>query len=170
MKAVCVASLVLAGPALADTREELVRSYVDRIVVNSLDEPDRRAPYFTEIQMLNDFSGDFVDAYAEALKTSRKQGDVALFETDPMTGDVNRCPIGKTAVTDRTRGDTPDRIEVRMDLPSCDGAAARSIRLMFFLKKDEPSSGPDRIDDVLRFVDEGEWFSLKAWLERRAKP
>lgn len=169
-KTVFVISLLLAGPALADTREELVRSYVDRIVVNSLDEPDRRAPYFTEIQLLNDFSGDFVNAYAEALKSSRKRGDVALFETDPMTGDVNRCPIGKTGIVDRTRSDTPDMLEVTMDLPSCDGAAARSIRLMFFLAKDKPAMGPDRIDDILRFVEEGEWFSLKAWLERRAKP
>ncbi|WP_156373751.1 MULTISPECIES: hypothetical protein [unclassified Rhizobium] len=170
MKTALMALLLLATPALADGREELVRSYVDRIIVNSLDEPDRREPYFTEIQLLNDFSADFVNAYADALKTSRKRGDVVLFEADPMTGDVNRCPIGKTGIFDRTRSDTPDMLEVTMDFPTCDSAAARSIRLMFFLKRDKPSSGPDRIDDVLRFVKEGEWFSLKAWLERQAKP
>ena len=51
---------------------------------------------------------------------------------------------------------------------SCDGAAARSIRLMFFLEK--VGSEPYRIDDVLRFVEEGKWFSLQAWLERRPRP
>jgi hypothetical protein len=170
MKSACMASVMLAGPVLADGREELVRSYVDRIVVNSLDEPDRHDPYFTESQLLNDFSGDFVNAYAETLKASRKRGDAALFETDPMTGDANRCPIGKTGIVDRTRTDTPNILDVTMDLPSCDGATARSIRLMFFLEKDGSSSGRYRIDDVLRFVEEGKWFSLKAWLERGPQP
>ncbi|MBW9062085.1 hypothetical protein JNB71_02030 [Rhizobium herbae] len=171
MKAACMAaSIVLAGPALADGREDLVRSYVDRIVVNSLDEPDRYDPYFTEIQLLNDFSGNFVNAYTEALKESRKRGDATLFETDPMTGDANRCPIGKTGIVDRTRSDTRNMLEATMDLPACDGAPARSIRLMFFLEKDGSSSGTYRIDDVLRFVAEGKWFSLQAWLERRARP
>ncbi|MCV9996888.1 hypothetical protein OE766_01335 [Pararhizobium sp. YC-54] len=170
MKAACMASVMLAGPAFADGRDELVRSYVDRIVVNSLDEPDRHEPYFTESQLLNDFSGDFVNAYAEALKASRKRGDAVLFETDPMTGDANRCPIGKTGIVERTRSDAPDMLDVTLDLPSCDAAAARSIRLMFFLEKGGSSSGLYRIDDVLRFVGEGNWFSLKAWLERGAQP
>jgi hypothetical protein len=39
---------------------------------------------------------------------------------------------------------------------------------MFFLEK--VGSEPYRIDDVLRFVEEGKWFSLQAWLERRARP
>lgn len=170
MKAALMTWLLLAGTALADGREELVRGYIDRIVVNSLDEPDRHASYFTEIQLLNDFSGDFVNAYAEALKASRKRGDLTLFEADPLTGDVNRCPIGKTGIIDRTRDDTPDMLEVTMDLPACGGDPARSIRLMFLLGKDKPTTGPARIDDVLRFVEDGQWFSLKAWLERRAKP
>ncbi|MBP1857004.1 hypothetical protein [Rhizobium herbae] len=161
-----MALIMSAGPALADGREQLVRSYVDRIVVNSLDEPDRHQAYFTESQLLNDFSGDFVDAYADALKASRKRGDPIVFETDPMTGDSNRCPIGKTGVIDRTRSDTPDMLDVTMDLPSCDGDPARSIRLMFVLEKD----GSHRIDDVRRFMGEGNWFSLKAWLERQVRP
>ncbi|WEZ83335.1 hypothetical protein P6U16_00030 [Rhizobium sp. 32-5/1] len=167
-----VALVVLTGwtPVLADGREELVRSYVDRIVVNSLDEPDRHQAYFTESQLLNDFSGDFVNTYADALKASRKRGDPALFETDPMTGDTNRCPIGKTGIIDRTRSDTRNMLDVTMETPSCDGAPVRSIRLMFILEQDDPSSGLYRIDDVLRFIDEGNWFSLKAWLERQTKP
>jgi hypothetical protein len=168
MAGIALAMLAVWTPALADGRENLVRSYVDRIVVNSLDEPDRHDPYFTEIQLLNDFSDDFVNTYAEALKASRKRGNAALFETDPMTGDANRCPIGKTGIVDRTPSDTRNMLDVKMDLLSCDGAAARSIRLMFFLEK--VGSEPYRIDDVLRFVEEGKWFSLQAWLERRARP
>jgi hypothetical protein len=170
MKAVLVTSVLLAvsTPALADEREQLVRSYIDRIIVNSLDEPDRYQAYFTESQLLNDFSSDFVNTYADALKASRKRRDTVLFETDAMTGDANRCPIGKTRIVDRTRSDTRNMLDVTMAMPSCDGAAARSMRLMFIFEKDELSSGRYRIDDVLRFVDDGNWFSLKAWLARRA--
>ena len=133
-KAAAIASIMLAEPALADGREDLVRNYVERVVVNSLDEPDRYHPYFSESQLLNDFTLEFVAAYADALKASRRRGDGALFETDPMTGDENRCPIGKTAIVDRTRSDTRNMIDVTLDLPACDGAAARSIRLMFLFE------------------------------------
>lgn len=74
--AACVALVLLTrgSPVLADGREDLVRGYVDRIVVNSLDEPDRHRAYFTESQLLNDFSSDFVDTYANAVKASRRRG------------------------------------------------------------------------------------------------
>ncbi|PZU85619.1 MAG: hypothetical protein DI528_11570 [Shinella sp.] len=52
----------LVRPANAFDRVELVRTYVDRIVANSLDEPDGHQAYFTEIQLLNDFGADFVSA------------------------------------------------------------------------------------------------------------
>lgn len=169
-------SVLLAGlawPALANDPEALVKAYVDKVLVNSLDQPDVHEPYFSEVQLLNDFSADFVAAYAAALIRAREQGDVSLFEGDPITGDDNRCPIGTSTVTDLTRPDTPLMIEARLDNTACnrDGSRPRTgIRLIFFLVKDEGGGGRYVIDDISRAAGEGVWASLKAWLERRGRP
>jgi|GEM_PF-6405872 hypothetical protein len=160
-------SLLPVEPVRADNREDLVRAYVERIVVNSLDEPGRQELYFTELQLLNDFSPAFVNAYAEAIKAAKVRADVSLFEHDAMTGTVNRCPIGATEIIDRTRVDTRNMIEVTLQTPDCEGAgAAGPIRLMFVLQPDGTSGTRFVIDDVLRPLENGGWFSLQAWLER----
>lgn len=163
-----MSGLLLAMPARADNREDFVRSYVDRIVINSLDEPERHEPYFSETQLLNDFSRAFVDAYVEALKAAKRRGQVTLFDMDAMTGDPNRCPIGPVELVDRTRADTRNMIDVRFTTPACEGPA-RQHRLMFILVPADSSATRYQIDDVLRPRDNGGWFSLQAWLERQAR-
>lgn len=166
-----LASLLLAGPATADNRENLVRAYVERIVVNSLDEPERYELYFTELQLLNDFSPTFVNAYVEAIKAARTRGEVSLFEQDAMTGTPNRCPIGATAIVDRTRADTRNMIEATLQTAACnDTGAGEAIRLMFVLQPAGASATRFVIDDVLRPLENGGWFSLQAWLERQVRP
>lgn len=160
----------LAGPAAANDREALVKAFVERVVVNSLDQPDIYEPYFSEIRLLSDFSIDFVNAYTGALARVRQRGDVTLLERDPLTGDANRCPIGAHAVRDLTRADTRIMVEARLDNSACnDGGEGprNSIRLMFFLVKDEKRGGAYVIDDITREAGEARWSSIKAWLERR---
>ncbi|MBA3042120.1 MAG: hypothetical protein KJ670_20170 [Alphaproteobacteria bacterium] len=160
----------LAGPAAANDREALVKAYVERVVVNSLDQPDSYEPYFSEIRLLNDFSVNFVEAYTGALARARQRGDVTLFERDPLTGDANRCPIGMHTVRDLTRADTRIMVEARLDNSACnDGREGprNGIRLMFFLVKDEKRGGAYVIDDITREAGEARWASIKAWLERR---
>lgn len=159
-----------ADGAAANDREALVKAYVERVVVNSLDQPDTYEPYFSETRLLNDFSVDFVNAYTGALARVRQRGDVTLFEQDPLTGDANRCPIGEDAVRDLTRPDTRIMVEARLDNSACNdgGEGPRNgIRLMFFLVKDETGGGRHVIDDITREAGEGRWASVKAWLERR---
>lgn len=167
---VTIVVLAAAGASMAGQREDLVRLYVDSIVVNSLDEPGRHEPYFSEPRLAKDFSAVFAGAYAAALAKAGAEGEGSLFEADPMTGDANRCPIGKTVVSDLTRADTRIMVEALLKKPACDGDAAGTIRLMFFLKKDEARGGRYVIDDILRAKGEGAWASLQAWLERRAGP
>ncbi|PZU85620.1 MAG: hypothetical protein DI528_11575 [Shinella sp.] len=89
-----------------------------------------------------------------------------------MTGDANRCPIGKVHIADLSRPDTRIMVEARLDLPSCDdGAGSGSqTRLMFILLADDAAGKRFVIDDVLRERADGDWFSLKASLESRAGP
>ncbi len=161
----------LVQPANANDRVGLVRMYVDRIVANSLDQPDGHRAYFTEIQLLNDFGADFVSAYAAALNAARMRREVSLFEDDPITGDANRCPIGNTHIADLTRADTRIMVEARLDLPSCDGNSGNGsqMRLMFILLADDAAGKRFVIDDILRERLDGSWFSLKASLERLAR-
>ncbi|MBR0555294.1 hypothetical protein J5J10_06330 [Ciceribacter sp. L1K23] len=164
-----ISGLVLAAPAQADNRRDLVDGYVERIVVNALDEPDRHEPYFTETQLLNDFTLSFVEAYTGAVRMAKAAGSVVLFETDAMTGDPNRCPIGKVGVIDRTRADTRNMIDVSLQTPDCgDNFPEGGHRLMFIFEPVAGSSSRYAIDDVLRPLESGGWFSLKAWLERQA--
>ncbi|MGX5668114.1 hypothetical protein ACWKW9_19310 [Rhizobium daejeonense] len=160
----------LAQPANANDRVGLVRTYVDRIVANSLDQQDGHQAYFTEIQLLNDFGADFVSAYTTALKAARMRRQVSLFEEDPMTGDVNRCPIGNVHVADLTRPDTRIMVEAKLYLPPCDGGSGSERRLMFILVADDAAGRRSVIDDVLRERADGSWFSLKASLERLSSP
>lgn len=164
-------SLLLTEPAWADNRQDLVRAYVDRIVVNSLDEPERYELYFTELQLLNDFSPAFVTAYVEAIKAARTRGDVSLFEQDAMTGTVNRCPVGETEIIDRSRPDTRNMIEAMLRTPDCSHTGAGdAIRVMFVFEPAGAAATRFVIDDVLRPLENGGWFSLQAWLERQARP
>lgn len=162
----------LVQPASANDRVELVRAYADRIVANSLDEPDGHQAYFTEIQLLNDFGADFVSAYTKALNAARMRREVSLFEEDPVTGDANRCPIGNVHVADLTRPDTRIMVEARFELPSCNGdsGSGSQMRLMFILLTDDAAGMRFVIDDILRERSDGSWFSLKASLERLASP
>lgn len=162
----------LVQPANANDRVGLIRTYVDRIVANSLDQEDGHQAYFTEIQLLNDFGADFVSAYTKALNAARMRREVSLFEEDPVTGDANRCPIGNVHVADLTRPDTRIMVEARFELPSCNGGSGSGsqMRLMFILLTDDAAGMRFVIDDILRERSDGSWFSLKASLERLASP
>lgn len=171
--------LLLAGaaplPALAGDPARLAAKYLDYVQVNSTDQPDIRVDYFHHLRLLNDFSRDFVAAYAAALEAAKREERAVLFDLDPFTGDANQCPIGETRAAAGSAGEGGAvTVEAFIDNSACNGDAAGSLqgvelRFAMVLEGHAGKAGGYVIDDVLRAGDGGAWHSFKTELREMAR-
>lgn len=176
VKCIVLAALVLSPlPALADDPARLPAAYVRYVEINSTDQPDLHEDYFSHLRLLNDFSRDFVAVFTAALDSARRREDATLFEEDPLTGDANRCPIGRTTVAAApTEKNGTVKVDAHLDNTVCNGSATTpgtGVRLRFtmVLEGHAGKAGRYVIDDIEREGTDGTRHTLKGELRAMAR-